>query len=173
MATRTQKIEPFKEGQNTNDHKGYAPKTKVVSNASSSRSADPGTGIDHLRAALSVRNQSLPADNHVWTHTTRIEPAGAHYAPTGEFGKVARTGAGHGVYSYKGAPNRKGSNAVGSNSNRKGDNPLGRAMNRVGTNAIGHNSNRKGSNAVGSNSNRTGQKSGYPGFKPKGGGKNV
>lgn len=32
---------------------------------------------------------------------------------------------------------------------------------------------RPGQNAVGSNANRTGQKSGYPGFRPTGGGKNV
>lgn len=169
MGTRMQKPEPFKEGQNTNDHKGYAPKVKVVSNASQSPSADPVTGVDHLRAALSVRGQVIPSDNHVWTHTTTVRPVGAHYSPAGSFGSVRPAGQHKGVYSYGGAQNKKGDNPLGSNKNRKGDNPLGRAMNRVGTNTAGNNLNRKGSNPIGNNKNRTGEKSGYPAFKPKGG----
>jgi hypothetical protein len=175
MAIRSQSTTPFKEGQNTIARGKDAPKVKVYSNASKGKSADPSGTSDILKTALATRTPTLPSDNHIWTHTTRVEPVGVNYAShvTGEFGSVARKGKGQGVYSYGGAPNKKGDNAVGSNSNRKGDNPLGKAMNKVGTNAMGKNSGRKGSNSIGSNSNRTGSKSGYPKFSPRGGGKNV
>lgn len=131
MSTRTKKTEPFQSGQQSNARdKGES--VKVTSNASNSPSADPATGIDHLRAALSTRGMPLlPSDNHVWTHTTRVEPVGAHYDPRQEYGAVTRTGAGQGVYSYGGAPDKKGGNALGKTMNRVGEKsgyPKGKKM---------------------------------------------
>lgn len=120
MSERMQKTTPFKEGQQSNVHGKDAPKTKIVSNASQSPSADPATGVDHLTAALNTRIPVLPSNTHIYTHTTRVEPIGAHYSPAGEFGRVSQQGKGRGVYSYGGAPNKKG------------DNALGKAMNKVG-----------------------------------------
>lgn len=172
MGTRYEGIENFKSGQQSNAKKNPEPKVKVISNASNSPSADPGTGVDHLGAALAHRGPpNLPSDNHIWTHTTRVEPVGAHYNPTGNYGSVKPTGTGKGVYSYGGAPNKKGDNPLGSNSNRKGGNPLGNNSNRHGDNALGKALGGKGANAVGSPNNRKGSKSGYPKFSPKGGGR--
>lgn len=172
MAVRHQEISRYNTSQGpTTDRDKKPDKVKVSSDMSSVRNS--GTE-GALYAALGTKGiPTLPSDTHVYTHTTRVEPVGAHYSPQGEFGKRKATGTGKGVYSYGGAPNRKGENPLGSPTNKKGDNALGKVMNKVGTNAIGSNSNRKGSNAVGSTNNRTGEKSGYSGFRPKGGGKNV
>lgn len=117
MATRSQKIEPYKSGQSSNEHVDKTPPVKVNANMSSLK--DAGTQ-DGLHAALGHRVPLLPSDHHVWTHTTTIEPVGARYTPMGEFGSRQPTGKGKGVYSYGGAPNKKGENA------------LGKAMNKVG-----------------------------------------
>lgn len=172
MATRGQAITPFQTSMGpSTEHDKKPDKVKVNANMSDVRNS--GTE-GALHAALSHRGMpEVPSDRHIWTHTTRVEPVGAHYTPHGEFGKRQATGTGRGVYSYGGAPNRKGDNPLGSPPDRKGDNPLGRAMNRVGGNAVGKPPNRRGGNAVGSNSNRTGEKSGYGKFRPTGGGKNV
>lgn len=133
MSIKTVKTEPFHSGQQTNA-RGTREPVRKIANASQSPSADPASGVDHLSAVLAHRGPpNLPSDNHIWTHTTRIEPVGAHYTPHGEFGRVTRTGAGRGVYSYGGAPNRKGDNPLGSHSNRKGGNALVHSMSKVGT----------------------------------------
>lgn len=170
MTMRTRTIEPYKSGGNSNDHEKKGQTVKIRANMSGERNS--GTE-GALHTALAYRQQTLPSDNHIWTHTTRVEPAGERYTPAGEFGSRSAQGTGKGVYSYGGAPNKKGSNPLGSPPNKKGDNPLGRALNRVGTNAIGKAPNRKGTNAIGNAPNRSGQKSGYTKFLPKGGGKNV
>lgn len=122
MATREQKVEPFKSGQNSAAKGEPAGPVKVKSNMSKTKNAGNG---DALHAMLASRTPILPSDNHVYTHTTRVEPAGAHYSPRGEFGKVAETGKSSGVYDYGSAPDKKG------------DNPLGRALNKVGTQSGG------------------------------------
>lgn len=116
MATRTKPVTSFKSNQQTNVHE-KAGSVKVKTNQSQLKN---GGQADGLHAALGHRMPTLPSDHHIWTHTTTVTPIGAHYTPQGEFGSVARRGAGQGVYSYEGAPNKKG------------DSPLGRAMNNVG-----------------------------------------
>lgn len=118
MATRQKPITPFQQGQSTNEHPDKTKTAKVNANMSDVRNS--GTE-GSLHAALGHRGLPLlPSDNHVYTHTTTVKPVGAHYSPAGEFGKRKATGTGKGVYSYGGAPNKKG------------DNPLGKAMNKVG-----------------------------------------
>lgn len=171
MTVRMKPITPYQEGQNTSNHMPEPKMAKVKANMSAVRNSG---NEDGLHAALMTRGMPLlPSDNHVWTHTTKVEPVGAHYSPSGEFGKRQATGMGKNGYNYGGAPNRKGDNPLGSNSNRKGGNPLGNNSERKGTNALGKAMNRVGTNAIGKNSNRMGQQSGYPKFSPKGGGKNV
>lgn len=176
MTTRISTVTPYNSGSSSASPRDKPTKVKVYSNASQQPSADPSTGVDHLSMALGHRGPpNLPSDNHIYTHTTTVRPVGADYSPAGSFGSVKRTGAGKGVYSYGGAPNTKGTNANGSNpSNKSGSNALGRAMNKVGSNVLGKPSNRRGSNANGSRaSNKTGEKSGYPKFTPKGGGRKL
>jgi hypothetical protein len=173
MTTRISTVTPYHSGSSSASPREKPTKVKVKANTSSSYNSDTQ---GELHAALSHRGPPLlPSDNHIWTHTTRVEPVGAHYSPDGEFGHRTRTGAGKGVYSYGGAPNTKGENANGSSpSNKSGSNALGRAMNKVGSNVLGKPSNRRGSNANGSRaSNKTGEKSGYPKFTPKGGGRKL
>ena len=122
MSTRTAHTEPFHSGSSSaspREKKGES--LKVTSNASQSPSADPATGIDHLSAALATRTPLLPSDTHRYTHTTTIEPVGARYEPRGEFGHVKQEGKGRGVYSYGGASNKKGSNALGEAMNKVGE----------------------------------------------------
>lgn len=116
MTTKMEKTTPFKEGQNTNDHKGDAPKAPIKSNMSKVK----GSGVsDALHAALSHRDSYIPSDNHVITHTTRIEPAGAHYEPRGEFGRVQGRQA---------VP----ATSMKSHTSKPGQNALGKALNKVG-----------------------------------------
>lgn len=172
MTTRMKPITPYNSASSPASKREKGTSVKVKANMAPVRNS----GIeDNLHAALGQHKPTLPSDNHIWTHTTRVEPIGAHYGPHGEYGSRQRMGGGRGVYSYGGAPNTKGTNANGSSpSNKKGGNALGQAMNKVGTNSVGSPPNRKGGNANMSKvPNKTGQKSGYPGFRPRGGGKNV
>lgn len=171
MAQRIQKTPPYNSASSSADKKEKTgPNVKVYADMSKERLSP---GHDPLHGSLSSGIPDLPVRYHYGDTNIHVHAKGASYNPSGEFGKVKPVGKGRGVYSYGGAPNKKGDNPLGSPTNRKGDNPLGRAMNKVGVNAIGKNLNRKGSNAVGENRNRAGEKSGYGGFSPRGGGKNV
>lgn len=166
MSTRSQSTTPFKEGTTSTQHGKDAPKTKITSDASKTKFSP---GHDPLMQSLSSGLRELPVRYHMGDIVANIHPSGVAYRPDQEFGTITGKTAKGTHYTPHSSP--PGKNAVGSNSNRKGGNALGHALNRVGANAIGRNANRKGSNAIGSNANRTGQKSGYPGFKPKGGGR--
>lgn len=126
---------------------------------------------DPLRKALGYHPPIIPSGMQPFSHSKTSRPTGAHYSPAGTFGKITRTGAGQGVYSYGGnqysavpgnaigsPPNRRGGNAVGVPPNRRGPNAVGSPPNRMGTNAVGNPPNRYGNNALASR------------FVPRGGG---
>lgn len=118
MATREQEVSRFHSSSGPSNEKEKPGKVKVTADMSSVRNS--GTEGPLFSALGHKGIPTLPSDTHVYTHTTRIEPVGARYEPRGEFGKRQATGKGKGVYSYGGAPNKKGENA------------LGKAMNKVG-----------------------------------------
>lgn len=82
-----------------------------------------GPAHDPLKKALWGGLNVPPPKGH-GLGRAKFHPKGVNYNPAGEFGKVSRTGAGRGVYSYGSAPNRKGGNAVGNPPNRRGGNAL-------------------------------------------------
>lgn len=169
MATRMKSITKFNENTGSGYPESKPEKVKVHADMSEVRHSGIKSGLE---SALAHRGMPiLPSDHHIWTHTTRVEPAGAHYSPMGEFGKREEIGKGRGVYSYGGAPNKQGENPLGHNLNREGENPLGHALNKVGSNVLGKPSKRPGQNPLGHPDNRAGEKSGYPKFTPHGGGK--
>jgi hypothetical protein len=133
MASRMQKVSPFQAGQSSNEKGDKNPSVKVRHDVSKEKHAG-GNGA--LKTALDGGMAHNPARHTDFSHNEiTVSVRGQNYNPAGEFGTVSRTGAGKGVYSYGGAPNKKGENALG--------------------HALG----------------RSGEKSGYPKFTPKSGGK--
>jgi len=130
MPVRTQKTTPFKSGQTSNPAEKKGESVKVFSDTSKHKTS---AGHDPLLGSIASGIPELPNRYHLGDIVAEMHSGGVSYEPRGEFGKVAQRGKGQGVYSYGGAPNRKGENAVGSPPNRKGGNALGRAMGKVGT----------------------------------------
>lgn len=117
MTVRIKETTPFQSGQQTNA-RGKADSVKIKSNMSKQKNSG---NADGLHTALGHRGPPLlPGDNHIVHYTTTVTPTGARYEPRGEFGHVEREGEGHGVYSYGGAPDHQGEDA------------LGKALNKVG-----------------------------------------
>lgn len=114
MATKQQAITPYNSASSSAEKKEKAGSVKVQSNMSKVR------GDDQLFGSLGSGIPELPSNRHLGDVHVHIHSSGVQYNPAGEFGKVAPKGKGQGVYSYGGAPNKKG------------DNPLGRALNKVG-----------------------------------------
>ena len=167
MGMRHQSITPYQGTETSTKRNPAEPKVPVKFKMA----YVPRNGIpDPLKQSLTSPPREFVDTQHFLKR--KVQAGGHHYTP---HWAPLREAKGHeskatGMGSHNSRP---GENPLGSNSNRRGDNPLGHAMNKVGTNAIGRNSGRKGSNAIGSNSNRMGEKSGYPAFRPRGGGKNV
>lgn len=122
MPQRMQKITPFQQGQATNEHPDKTKSAPVTSEMQSTRKPwDSG-----LMRAFGHKGMppTLPTPKHMASSRTTPKPRGALYSPAGEFGKMRQTHTAKSTYSYGGAPNKKG------------DNALGKAMNRVGQNAL-------------------------------------
>jgi len=166
---RTQSISKFNVSQGpSTEHDKKPDKVRVIADASKAKFS---SGHDPLMQSLSQGIPELPNRYHLGHTHPKVHAKGINYNPAGEFGRiVGKTAKGTHYTPHTSPP---GKNAVGNNSNRKGENANGNYSGKRGSNPLGHAMNRVGTNAVGSNSNRTGQKSGYPGFRPHGGGKNV
>ena len=83
MANRTGHTEPFESGQQSNA-KDKGEKVKIKSNVSKMRNAG---NPDPLADSLKGRDSYIPSDNHTWTHSKTSKSGGAHYNPSGEFGR--------------------------------------------------------------------------------------
>lgn len=176
------KTDPFNTGQYAEEEKSE--NMDKIANRSRIRSANKmrsGAGVDGhdpLRESLMAASPSIyrashkaspPTDHNRWSHSSSVSPRGAHYNPAGSFGRTARTGAGHGVYSYGGNRHSASpSNAIGSPTGHRGDNALpGHQNSRHGQNAVpGHQDTRGGHNAVGSPPNRYGENALAGRFRP-------
>lgn len=146
MGIRTQKFTPFQGGQQT----GTRMPGESVKIGSDTSKMKRSAASDPLRHALGGFPPDIPNRYHL-AHPSKFHAKGANYNPAGEFGRVARTGAGRGVYSYGGNRHSAPSaNAIGSPPNRKGQNALGSPPNRRGINTNGNPPNHIGENALAS-----------------------
>lgn len=114
MAERSQKTTPFKEGQNTNDHKGNAPAVNVHFNmAFEKRNGQP----DMLAQSLTTPPREFMDTQHF--SKRGVEPNGHAYSP-------------------KWAPmnvdsrNKSKATSMKSKTSKPGEGALGKALNKVG-----------------------------------------
>ena len=122
MPSKSMHTEPFQSGQQTNA-KDKGEKTKLKSNMSKERNAG---SPDPLSQAIAGRDSYLPSGMHIFVQPT-FHPAGAHYAPAGEFGKPTMGSLSKTKATNPGqkASKHNGESALGKALNNRGGNPLG------------------------------------------------
>lgn len=116
MPERMQKTTPFMEGQNSNDHKGDAPKAPVKFKMAKTRNAG---NPDPLVQVLIHPPREFSDTQHFAKRS--VHGRGHHYTPDGEFGRPTT-----------GSLGKTKATGMSLHTSRKGENALGRALNRVG-----------------------------------------
>ena len=122
MGVRQQSIERFKSGQSSNEKVTKDTKAPVITDGSQMRYSGRVLG-GGLMAHMGGGTPMLPSGTHVWKQTTEVRPAGVHYEPRGEFGRMPNT-------------HKTKATGMGMHSSKPGKNALGETMNKVGLNAL-------------------------------------